>query len=617
MSIAAAVSGGGSLACGGSDALAPSLGMSAHAEHDAGPSARTTETAATPAADGGGTLRTASKPQDAATPPSCDPNLDAGCPAAASGGEPTLPVADAGGIKAPPPPADDAASVPHPFFATAIIDEAPSTPHIGDGDLWPSCWGDDDNLYAAAGDGAGFGVLSSDIITARIEGRPGDSTYRGTALASGSQVSDIWSGINYNRKPTGMLCSNGDLYLAVQDLHVNTFDDAPAATIVRSSDKGMTWVWDHDQPMFSDHVFTTVMFLDFGKNAEHAPKDYVFAYGLDDNWSFQTTALAPPTQLFMARAPRDAIQNRARWEFFTGIDAMGAPTWNADIARKAPVLEDTRRLCTQPLDPTLRFQNMTVVNQGGVVYNAALDRYIFSTWTEYTFEFYEAPAPWGPFTLFYSKDFGVTPWTAAKNGGYATTIPSKFISDDGLTMLVQANAWSETGFDAYGFTLRALHVTPYRQSEPQNQRGPANLANAAGVVPITRALRNAGDTILNDGDIQRGDDSWSGEAKTEDYWGYTWPTALHVNTLRYTTGEESANGGYFEQLTVQVRNGRDWVNVKNLSLSPAYPGDASVPAFTTYTLTFDEVVGDGVRIDGKPGGSQHYTSLAELSAHYE
>lgn len=210
-----------------------------------------------------------------------------------------------------------------------------------------------------------------------------------------------------------------------------------------------------------------------------------------------------------------------------------------------------------------------------------------------------------------------TPWTAAKNGGYATTIPSKFISDDGLTMLVQANAWSETGLDAYGFTLRALHVMPVRKSEPQNQRGPDHLATAAGAVPIARALRNAGDALLNDGDLQRGDDSWNGEAKAEDYWGYTWRHALHINTLRYTTGAQSANGGFFEQLTVQVRSGRDWVVVNNLSLIPAYPGDASVPAFTTYTLRFDDVVSDGVRIDGKPGGSQHFTSVAELSVHFE
>jgi hypothetical protein len=99
--------------------------------------------------------------------------------------------------------------------------------------------------------------------------------------------------------------------------------------------------------------------------------------------------------------------------------------------------------------------------------------------------------------------------------------------------------------------------------------------------------------------------------------GYTWPSELNVNTLRYTTGAQSADGGSFEQLTVQARSGRDWMEVKNLSLSPAYPADASVPAFTTFVLRFDAVVTDGVRIDGKPGGTQHYTSLAELSAHFE
>jgi hypothetical protein len=37
--------------------------------------------------------------------------------------------------------------------------------------------------------------------------------------------------------------------------------------------------------MFTEHVFTTIVFLDFGKNGAHAPDDHAYAYGLDDNWA--------------------------------------------------------------------------------------------------------------------------------------------------------------------------------------------------------------------------------------------------------------------------------------------------------------------------------------------
>ena len=90
-------------------------------------------------------------------------------------------------------------------------------------------------------------------------------------------------GRRVQRKPTGMLCIEGDLYLAVQDLALD-FDDAPAATIARSRDKGRTWDWDAAGPMFHGHELTTLFFLDFGRDGEHAIDDYVYVYALEGNW---------------------------------------------------------------------------------------------------------------------------------------------------------------------------------------------------------------------------------------------------------------------------------------------------------------------------------------------
>jgi hypothetical protein len=302
------------------------------------------------------------------------------------------------------------------------------------------------------------------------------------------------------------------------------------------------------------------------------------------------------------------------------LGPAGEPSWSDDIAARQPVLEDTRRVLTEPLDPKLRFQNMTTINQGGVVYNAPLRRYLYSSWTEYTFELYEAANPWGPFRLFHSQDFGVWPWNEARNGGYGTTIPSKFISADGKDMLLQANAWPDvTGKDNYRFSLRELHVEPYSPSQPANQPADTNLAMAdQGATRLVRAARNARAAIMNDA-ISDGtdEDSYNGEAKAEDYWGYTWTKSLRINSLRYTTGKQQAAGGYYEQLGVQIRQGSEWVNIPLTSVEPAYPASADTPEFTTYSLRFDPVTTDGIRVFGKPGGTDRYTSIAELSVHFQ
>lgn len=149
---------------------------------------------------------------------------------------------------------------------------------VSDGDLWPSCWSDDDALYAANGDGAGFGSTTSDIVMNRITGSPASDDLAGEGLASGDDLGQVWSGDDFTRKPTGMLCVDGSIYLAVQDLR-RDFNAAPAATIARSDDHGLTWTWETSGPMFDDGVFTTIWFADFGKDAENAPDaDYAYAY---------------------------------------------------------------------------------------------------------------------------------------------------------------------------------------------------------------------------------------------------------------------------------------------------------------------------------------------------
>src|SRR5437588_323470 len=103
---------------------------------------------------------------------------------------------------------------------------------------------------------------------------------------------------------------------------------------------GATWTWDSSAPMFPNSAFTTIFFLDYGKNYANAIDGYVYAYGLDSNWRAQQ-------ELFLARVPNTQVQTRSSWQFYTGSDGSGNPTWSSDIKAKAPVLEDDRRIYAQ------------------------------------------------------------------------------------------------------------------------------------------------------------------------------------------------------------------------------------------------------------------------------
>jgi hypothetical protein len=217
--------------------------------------------------------------------------------------------------------------MPAATIAAQIADKPTITITIGNGDLWPSCWSDDDNLYAAWGDGTGFGTAFAEIGVARLEGHPRDGTLRGENLATGGDVGPLWGpdlDRNFHRKPTGMVCVGSDLYLAVQDL-ARDFNEASSATIVKSHDTGRTWSWDRAEPMFSAHTFTTIFFLDRGR-AVAGDDAYVYAYGLDNNWrdSF-TDIVRDPAELFLARVPPHAVQQRESWQWFAGLHGNGEP----------------------------------------------------------------------------------------------------------------------------------------------------------------------------------------------------------------------------------------------------------------------------------------------------
>jgi hypothetical protein len=257
-----------------------------------------------------------------------------------------------------------------------------------------------------------------------------------------------------------MACVGSDIYLAVQDL-ARDFNHAPRATVAKSTDRGLTWSWPSSKPMFDDGACTTIFFLDAGK-ATADPLEYVYAFCLDYNWrDSYTDVVEDPTALFMARVPPRGLQDAAQWQWYGGTSEGGSPTWAWSVEARSPVLSDRRRTHQGYFNGPVEFEgqdlrNFSVISQGGVVYLPLERRYVYSSWSKFTHEFYEAAEPWGPYSLFFSRDYGRYPWTQEHSGGYAPTIPSKFIEPDGR-MLVQSNTF-EGGANNYGFSLREFRA---------------------------------------------------------------------------------------------------------------------------------------------------------------
>ncbi len=125
-------------------------------------------------------------------------------------------------------------------------------------------------------------------------------------------------------------------------------EDAPSASISKSTDHGATWTWNTQEPMFSNYQFTTIFFLDFGKNNANAIDGYVYAYGLDNNWHMSDGTVPNPVDVYLARVTPDHVQNRSSWQFYAGTTSSGLPQWTSNIDERAAVLHDEHRTRPKP-----------------------------------------------------------------------------------------------------------------------------------------------------------------------------------------------------------------------------------------------------------------------------
>ena len=143
------------------------------------------------------------------------------------------------------------------------------------GDTFPMTWADDDQIYASAGD-PNWGGKEDGLDVEEFSGTPPQYT-----ITRVNPMSDYKGFGGKGEKPSGMICVNGVLYLAFQNLlgvkppaHGTKSQHGSDAMIVSSRDHGKTWtpaMKDIKAPMFPGNLFGGPAFVNTGRNNANAP----------------------------------------------------------------------------------------------------------------------------------------------------------------------------------------------------------------------------------------------------------------------------------------------------------------------------------------------------------
>jgi hypothetical protein len=325
-----------------------------------------------------------------------------------------LPVAQA---KSPYPPS--------PVINEMIIDWDTLDRRANGSDNWPVTWAADDHQYTSWGDGGGFGGSNQDgrvsLGVARIEGAWDD--YQGH---------NVWGGLNgenpatFEGKSYGILALDGRLYMWVSPGSNN--QNYHEARLAVSTNNGATWA-NEDWAFNQNDKIVLPTFLQYGKEYSGARDNYVYIYTirLQNDRQLQVQR---PGQIDLLRVPIDSLRDKEAYQYFSGMDEEGEPTWATDMTDRHPVFENPQGVGWNV----------------SVSYNSGLGRYLLATEHSRSFEgnlsLFDADEPWGPWTTVgYYNNWG----NAGKN--FFWNFSNKWISEDGkeftliYTGIGESDAW--------------------------------------------------------------------------------------------------------------------------------------------------------------------------------
>ena len=290
------------------------------------------------------------------------------------------------------------------------------------GDTYPMTWADDGEIYASSGDPL-WGETPDGLDVEKFSGGP--ENYKITKY---NHMNDYkgWGGAG--PKPSGMICVDGVLYLAFQNMNGMVrppFSDKSQhgsdAAIVCTAPRWNYWVPAlanlGGKPMFPGYRFGGPAFINFGKNNENARDNFVYAVS-GDQWD-------NGGNLRLGRTPKEKISDVSEWEWVCAFKASGEPVWSKDLTAAVPVLSRYKQIGLPEM-----------------VYLAGIGRYILLTWAlhkDFSPEdgtdlfIYESPEPWGPFSLVYFEEY----WETKDFTPYCPRLPLKWAEPDGVSCWMQ------------------------------------------------------------------------------------------------------------------------------------------------------------------------------------
>lgn len=304
-------------------------------------------------------------------------------------------------------------------------------------DIWATTWAVDGSLYTGFGDGGGFGG-SNDIGRVSI----GVSVVRGTP--ENLVPANVWGGLNPasknelftvangGGKPGDLLALNDKLYMAVSDQ-----SGTEQQKVCESTTAAVTWFCPTNWPFGLTNatvtgLWSSMSFLQFGQNYAGARDNYVYVYSHKDGTA------SPRFNILLGRVPKDQIMTRSAYEFFSGLDTTGAPTWSSIDTDSKPI-----------------FTNHHGVEFGRMVmYHPGLNRYLLTSAHNKTggWGIFDAPNPWGPWTTVFYSDNN---WLDGEYK-FAFSIPAKWISGNDFVMIFSGTGkYDDWNTVAGTFVLRA------------------------------------------------------------------------------------------------------------------------------------------------------------------
>ncbi len=338
------------------------------------------------------------------------------------------------------------------------------------GDNWCMTWAQDDSKFASMDDGNWLGEQPTyNNHLYRILGGPDDFT-REDVPGYPQFVFNEGGWFGY-----GLVSIDGALYSFVSKCPRNHWSGPfRGVKLLKSTDQGRTWYrvdrwggerllgpWDEaryavtvEEMFFLEeggleghgqvaYPFSYCAFVQHGQDNRAARDDYVYIYSPEG---------ARNSHLLLARAPRQALGNRASWEYWRRWDG-GAPVWTDDLFQRGvlhvfPETDEAGHcfgwyswLPSVVWNPGLQLYIMANGGTyGGYGMSSAREDY-YDRWmhTETgSLGFWYAKAPYGPWKRF----FYTARWTVddPANRTYQPKLSPKWISEDGRRMVL---IWSD------------------------------------------------------------------------------------------------------------------------------------------------------------------------------